>query len=207
MAASLSIECEDDVALKEDLADRGSLVLPQLTEAEKGSPLGHSMGHVVGLFLSLKEQIMDQRAKEDKRAPKAARKDSKDAPREPSPDHQFPEAAPFPPNQLTGQHPPQESLVQGRAKIEESHKMKLDIRSQMDFQNKMRAMKEQELNKCKGNTHATDAFHQSLGFNPPPIAEAPVATGEPGVLLDSGNESFWNSDIVADNLFEFLLDE
>eukprot|EP00592_Proboscia_alata_P006327 CAMPEP_0194360420 /NCGR_PEP_ID=MMETSP0174-20130528/7760_1 /TAXON_ID=216777 /ORGANISM="Proboscia alata, Strain PI-D3" /LENGTH=1217 /DNA_ID=CAMNT_0039131899 /DNA_START=387 /DNA_END=4040 /DNA_ORIENTATION=+ len=41
----------------------GALVLPQLTEQEKCSPLGASMGYLMGLFFSLRQQIMDQRSK------------------------------------------------------------------------------------------------------------------------------------------------
>ena len=38
------------------------LTLPRLTEAEKQSPIGASMGYLMGLFSSLKQQLMVQRA-------------------------------------------------------------------------------------------------------------------------------------------------
>ena len=42
----------------------GMLHLPQLTEEEKNSPLGASMGYLTGLFFSLREKLMMQRSKD-----------------------------------------------------------------------------------------------------------------------------------------------
>merc|ERR1719491_1877660 len=38
-----------------------SLILPQLTDAEKASPIGAAMGYLMGLFFSLKQQLIIQR--------------------------------------------------------------------------------------------------------------------------------------------------
>ncbi|MFM7310896.1 MAG: hypothetical protein ACKOZY_09840, partial [Flavobacteriales bacterium] len=37
------------------------LMLPQLSEAEKASPMGAALGHLMGLFLSLLKGMMDYR--------------------------------------------------------------------------------------------------------------------------------------------------
>ena len=39
-------------------------MLPQLTEAEKASPIGAAMGYLMGLFFSLKQQLIIQRSLE-----------------------------------------------------------------------------------------------------------------------------------------------
>ena len=40
----------------------GALILPKLTEAEKQSPIGASMGYMMGLFFALRQQLMANRA-------------------------------------------------------------------------------------------------------------------------------------------------
>lgn len=45
-----------------------ALMLPKLTESEKASPIGSSMGYLLGLFFSLKKQLLNQRAMSMNRA-------------------------------------------------------------------------------------------------------------------------------------------
>lgn len=49
-----------------------ALMLPKLTEAEKASPIGASMGYLLGLFFSLKKQLLVQRAAHQSRGLRAA---------------------------------------------------------------------------------------------------------------------------------------
>jgi len=53
----------------------GALHLPQLTEAEKQSPIGASMGYLMGLFFSLRQQLMKQR---EEKSPGPSAADSAD---------------------------------------------------------------------------------------------------------------------------------
>ena len=53
---------EKEVVDSTSLMEGGVLQLPQLTEDEKHSPVGASMGYLLGLFFSLKQQLHAQRA-------------------------------------------------------------------------------------------------------------------------------------------------
>jgi len=58
---STMIEKEVSDADPSSLVEGGILQLPQLTEDEKCSPVGASMGYLMGLFFSLKQQLHTQR--------------------------------------------------------------------------------------------------------------------------------------------------
>ena len=51
-----------------DLLQGGILQLPQLTEDEKQSHVGTSLGYLMGLFFSLKQQLLAQRAEANQRS-------------------------------------------------------------------------------------------------------------------------------------------
>jgi hypothetical protein len=143
-----------------------ALMLPRLTEAEKQSPIGASMGYLMGLFFSLKQQLVSQRAAQ---AAALAKQNQ-------------PVAAVFdafvsgnlPSTTATGggEHPTVDvngnattaaaaataagnneakpnAVPSMRSNLEENNMMKREMRNQMAFQNKMRALKMQELKKLK----------------------------------------------------------
>lgn len=179
-----------------------SLMLPQLTEAEKESPIGSAMGYLMGLFFSLKQQLMIQRSLE------AAGEKAKGNPLFPSTNatiantpfinHPTATAAaaaattaasaaaaasafavagvgatastltadgnadlpqynlPQPPSLAPQQH--------AATIVEENSIMKREMQNQMALQNKMRALKEQELSKYK-NTTTTQSVPLPVGFS------------------------------------------
>ena len=94
------------------------------------------------------------------------------------------------------------------------------MQNQMALQNKMRALKQQELNKYK-NTSAVDkgeenpATHveesEAMGSHAQGAGEAEgndgaAAAGARARTLSFGaSEEFWNTDVVDEQLFEFLM--
>jgi hypothetical protein len=132
----------------------GTLVLPKLTEEEKLSPLGASMGYLMGLYFSLNQQLMAQRAASSGVAPMAQNLVS-------NPEAmQFGSSLPVPPFQehpVAGAAQPVNShattpMSAVRTNLEESHLMKRDMQSSREIQNKMRALKQHELNKVQLST-------------------------------------------------------
>jgi SHAQKYF class myb-like DNA-binding protein len=130
-----------------------SLMLPELTELEKQSPIGSAMGYLMGLFFSLRQQLLIQRAMEGPQEgipgdgpmqdvyssfatsgsgapPAAAVTISSDYPAD-------------------GLHHTQQAIPSMRTNIEENTIMKREMQNQMVLQNKMRALKEQELAKYR----------------------------------------------------------
>ena len=161
----------------------GALVLPKLTEAEKQSPIGAAMGYLVGLFFSLRQQLMASRDAASSGGdgqvpspppvvPYVSYPNSAD--NEPVPDGQpysMGMAPSFGPSVDASQ--PHSSYQQDqssaasasstahqtlsmRTTLEESHLMKREMQNQMAFQNKMRALKQQELNKFETAKHGAD---------------------------------------------------
>ena len=209
-----------------------TLMLPQLTEAEKASPIGSSMGYLMGLFFSLKQQLMMQRAAE---AAKSGHKPPPSAPAgvipmdvastagiaslpESSADHMTMDASAV--------KPASQSV---RTNIEENSAMKREMQNQMALQNKMRALKQQELNKYKnlaGNSvpdkgnggqaaHAAtspdeeddkaESTDHSLVQGAGELAGNDDGTGRLRGLSIGNTDEFWNTDVVDEQLFEFLM--
>lgn len=250
-----------------------SLMLPQLTEAEKASPIGAAMGYLMGLFFSLKQQLIIQRSLEaagEKAkgnvlfSPSATAMapvgSSNIAPNNPSSAATAAAVAAgveFAADGNMQQSQPQNGV---RSNIEVNSMMKREMQNQMALQNKMRALKQQELDKYKNiNKAASDAIMTSVaqdGTNPHLSAPAAmddnntmegtfaagvstseqhhqqhqqhtqlqqqqeqppaVATGEmAGADFPAGannnmlgidnSDDFWNTDVVDDQLFEFLM--
>jgi SHAQKYF class myb-like DNA-binding protein len=239
-----------------------SLMLPQLTEAEKQSPIGAAMGYLMGLFFSLKQQLMIQRSLE------AAGEKAKGNAMFPVGNANNPTtaatvaataAAVAAGVEFTAdgsmQQPQQAGGVGGvavsiRTNIEENSMMKREMQNQMALQNKMRALKQQELAKYNNisnseggaSTVITTAQHNTNphltandgGSNEGDFA-AGAATGEQQqhqqvsstdaaaqqgagemagndlsdghmVSIENNDYDFWQSDVVDEQLFEFLMD-
>ena len=250
----------DGGAKQQDQND--ALTLPQLTDAEKQSPIGAAMGYLMGLFFSLKQQLDIQRANEDGKklssknnAPVQAVFNSfvtgnagAQAPTD-SGQSTYPSAAGHP----SSQAPQPQAFDQAVAKpasvlsapsvrtnIEENSIMKQEMQNQMALQNKMRALKQQELNKYKTSSSpqsgeeapdqppahhhvqhssmltkedestAVAAQHseasEAQGAGEPPGNDAKQAQRLRDQSLSIGaSDEFWNTDVVDDQLFEFLM--
>ena len=252
-------------------------VYESLTEEEKRSPIGASMGYLMGLFFSLKQQLIAQRqaARAAQQQAEAAAKAAAVAKNQPvaAVFHSFvngqvpgynnsgvdPTAAPDANNNIspsTAITPSGSASAGGPStlsNLEESQVMKREMKNQMAFQNKMRALKQQELNKYK---RADDGGSESQASDPGgDTREAAVAlsdecqdygaagnggdepeeypgsprpdyqgageaaaaadgTGSPadpvrgrqqrGLSIGAAEE-FWNTDIMDEQLFEFLM--
>jgi SHAQKYF class myb-like DNA-binding protein len=219
-----------------------ALMLPRLTEAEKVAPMGSAMGYLMGLFLSLKQQLMIQRAAEAAERKEKALDSS-------SPVQDFLEAsagggaantAVTPEGNTNGeshnsqvfdgtaakQQPASQSV---RTNIEENSMMKREMQSQMRLQNKMRALKQQELNKYKNVPSQPPMHHEKTGEGGHPATpteedeEKMEFAGDhnsrvQGAGETAGNDDyrnrglsigasdeFWNTDSVDEQLFEFLM--
>eukprot|EP00978_Attheya_sp_CCMP212_P036125 scaffold161799_cov55-Attheya_sp.AAC.2 len=295
----------------------GILDLPKLTDAEKQSPIGASMGYLMGLFLSLREQIMRDRAAAANTAlhgsapslppvldpsghgPPGGDREAYDSTTT-SHDHENSSGGvamypPFTDQQSWGQQvDPSLSLVEfnpphmerqqqtqdqdqhehqsdgaedntttknststtsifaslssagnnRHAGVNESQIIKREMQSQMAFQNKMRALKQQELNKYRhvGNVSGHDekeggsgdntkmessghipdgstAASSSMKFKSTPgqvASEGANEAADDGTNLDAQGDKrkysvgdpgddFWNTDVVDEQLFEFLM--
>ena len=237
--------------------ENDALMLPQLTEAEKQSPIGAAMGYLMGLFFSLKQQLMIQRAAE-----KAGGEDQSKSPvqavfnsfvsggapvasgvpvgQEYSHDGAMAQTS-IDPNQSAKAPSSSSNMMAGpsatRTNLEESNMMKREMQNQMALQNKMRALKQQELNKYKDveaplpGQELKDSIPSSLPLSPTPVkheeespkvgeasvsraqgagetAAADAASGgrhRPRGLSMGGSDEFWNTDVVDEQLFEFLM--
>jgi len=188
------------LAVSGTLPDHEAIMLPKMTEAEKMSPIGNSMGHLLGLFFSLKKQLLAQRAINKTAAAAAGAKknqslsatESQIVAASPMVYHSSSDArvggasnhsmsasmAMAPPLNVSAQpvpsaanaewssansaHLPATVTTTGesgspnavavqtgstRTNLEASSMMKREMQNQMAFQNKMRALKQQELNK------------------------------------------------------------
>ena len=258
-----------------------TIVLPRLTDQEKQSPIGYSLGYLIGLFFSLKEQLDRQRRQKELAAAEAEKKfleqqslqhaavyDSfaKDQPHEPHHPHQQSAVTMAPPGDsnnnmnpppltatATATIQPQSST---RSNLEQSSMMKREMRSQMTFQTKLRALKQQELNKYNKlahdmaqhqqqqqhfqehqpqqqqhfhaddkpaamsdhNDHHNDDSIHSVEFSQQEQhreqEDYHQATGESGTdrpamrsLSMGDDDEFWNTAVVDDELFDFLMND
>jgi SHAQKYF class myb-like DNA-binding protein len=205
-----------------------ALMLPQLSEAEKHSPIGASMGFLMGLFFSLKQQLAKQRsigggdkvnpvacAATDNKAPMIAgdNKTNIDSPQQ----HDARASR-------TTEDAPIASHPSSSRNIEVNSNMKRDMQNQMVFQKKMRALKQEQLNKCKNEKDDKDGTTSSLMGEGGAGQRAGEVAGRDQVAGDNAgqdgasgenarlrglsiahSEDFWNTDIVDEQLFEFLM--
>jgi hypothetical protein len=206
-----------------------ALMLPQLSEAEKNSPIGASMGFLMGLFFSLKQQLADHRgtgggdkvnlvacaAATDNKAPMIAgdNKTNRDSPQQ----HDARASR-------TTEDAPIASHPSSSRNIEVNSNMKRDMQNQMVFQKKMRALKQEQLNKCKNEKDDKDGTTSSpMGEGGAGQRAGEVAgrdqvagdnAGQDGACGENArlrgmsianSEDFWNTDVVDEQLFEFLM--
>jgi SHAQKYF class myb-like DNA-binding protein len=160
------------------------LTIPRLTEEEKNSALGTSLGYLLGLFFSLKRQLQDTRQ---------------------------PIRHPYP-------DPPHDASVirhgsTSRNTLEAGSLMKREMESQMAFQNKMRALKQEELSKLAEIPGSAEGAHKMPAF---PEAHSPTETQHPGeadelrpapkARTTTEEEEFWNTTNFDGELFDFLME-
>ena len=225
--------------------------LPKLTEAEKISPIGISLGYLMGLFFTLRQQLDMQRQEQLKGQMQVQQQEAQHDPNQ----QQFFDA--FAAEQAgrkmtvgTLQNPSSVKSA-SRNNLEVNSLIKREMQSQMAFQNKMRALKQQELNKYSktgmdnnnnmnnmagsdlGHDHATNMTsdtRQSLNTDPLPQQQVrrstnkkqhtsqeyqgageaaganTSATGTREQSVSLGEEDdFWNTSVVDDELFDFLM--
>lgn len=253
------------------------LILPQLTEEEKRSPIGTSLGYLTGLFFSLNQQLMNQRAAkagvdatsvkspgdypsngaQNQNAMKLPSTSQASGYATSSYENYQPQAKEnswHPPTSHDGGQIPQkvkhqEQPVENdekahastRTNYEENKLMKKEMENQMFFQNKMRDLKQRELNKYKptqeqpnennnndakaatiaphhiysakkkeeGGISTKDsdsAINRSHGPGENAETNEQGATSERSRGISIGaTDEFWNTDVVDEQLFEFLM--
>jgi hypothetical protein len=227
------------------------LILPQLTEDEKKSPVGTSLGYLMGLFFSLRQQLLAQRAAQ---AAVAGVKLEGEIDGAPAVDSQV--GAMYSHFASDMPHYTQDAVWQTaadaaaagyeaegkldakappstRSNFEENKLMKQEMKNQMAIQNKMRDLKQRELNKYKSvpdSGHEKDDEKMDLTPNPVDTGDKEVSAildkdandestrsqgagetaeagdrGRPRGLSVGVSDEFWNSDVVDEQLFEFLM--
>lgn len=210
-----------------------ALMLPQLTEGEKASPVGSAMGYLMGLFFSLKQQLMIQRAAEAAERKKKATDSSAQGEFDSLAAGGIVANAAVTPDANGEQQNSQgfdgnavkQASQSVRTNIEENTMMKREMQSQMRLQNKMRALKQQELNKYKNvptnsipeKTHvdgytATTAEEDEEKMELADLSRVQGAgetaahdDGRNRALSIGASDEFWNTDSVDEQLFEFLM--
>lgn len=263
------------------LVQGGILQLPQLTEQEKRSPVGASLGYLMGLFFSLKQQLHAQRGIQESAVdgpviiPSTSPQPAILPPHQPSSivsqptalhshatvsvdrgdsnfqsynghsqsqhipssvsttsdqsyntsasqQQQHPsqqnyfsshpaastslpssatEAKPGPISSSSASMPPPDT--RNNSLMEESNMMKRDMQSQMEFQNKMRKLKEQELSKY------TQSTSDNNSYEPEPGAAAAAAAVTASITANLGLDTDWlkTDQVLDDQLFEFLMND
>jgi SHAQKYF class myb-like DNA-binding protein len=251
-------------------------VLPRLTEAEKQSPIGTSLGYLLGLFFSLKQQLDRQRQEQQEIVAAAAAAQQRQEQeqlqlqqQQRQQDQECVAVAVFDSFVSEQNSPQQTSKKVGvaaaasgaaivttvpsttRSNLEENSIMKREMKNQMEFQNKMRALKQQELNKYNNKMSGVNVAHAAnadpvrqetttntasnvdhgvqTGLQHKPQQEYQGAgetggadtagrerAGETGGADTAGRErnqsmsladddDFWNTAVVDDELFDFLM--
>ena len=279
--ADTAVDDKTEEATKEEEAKeppkpkdtRGKIILPQLSEDEKKSPIGVSLGYLMGLFFSLHQQLMAQRAGDAAAAapsgdgsiggaagagvsqvgsvyshfasgvpqnyPQNQNSTAEGLAPAPHDDTPAPAAA-----QAYNQDPTVDPKHDGKAppstrtNFEQNKLMKREMQSQMAFQNKMRDLKQRELNKYTSapelpadhdkeddtntdeddltpnpvgkTTYAKDASAERSMSRSQGTGEAAedgdsAAKGRPRGLSVGDSDDFWNTDVVDEQLFEFLM--
>ncbi len=216
--------------------------LPKLTEAEKISPIGISLGYLMGLFFTLREQLDVQRLEQQETSMQAQSQEEEHVPGQQQLFDTF--ATDQEGRKMTATTLQNPTSVQSasRNNLEINSLIKREMQSQMEFQNKMRALKQQELNKYTSKTgmdndsnnnnmnsvagsdsvhdHNTSDTRQSINNNDRTNnknhheyqgageaggADTSAASNrEHGVSLGEEDE-FWNTSVVDDELFDFLM--
>ena len=241
------------------------LIFPRLTEEEKRSPIGNSMGYLMGLFFTLKQQLdLEREAKKSKNASVVSNVYQSFV-------HGHAPADSF--DSTTGMAGATTTTTAAaggrvtatkttgpstRSNLEENTLMKREMQIQMAFQNKMRALKQQEVAKYKADQqlqqqqysstehdmeitphhghHHYHHHHHAAGKQalPPSLEDMQQGAGEQQETADRGGggggdmnddgqsqqqqqeqgqrtmsignaDDFWNTDVVDDQLFEFLM--
>lgn len=194
-------EIDDDMGLHpppdpNTLVQSGVLQLPQLSDVEKRSPVGASMGYLMGLFFSLKQQLINQRiSNESSRERMDAVGSFSSFPDQ----HDQVKSSTYQISNQAHNHQdthtisigqPSTTSSESRATnplMEENNMMKREMKSQMSFQTKMRKLKEQELNKYKTESSTSGA---QIPYSSPlrPSSSATTHTLEQRNLRDVNNE-------------------
>jgi SHAQKYF class myb-like DNA-binding protein len=203
-------------------------LLPNLTEAEKVSPIGVSLGYLMGLFFSLRQQLDVQR--QEQAALLAAQ-----AQQEQNAHLGGTSIAVFEDFVTDGKsttvapvHIPVQSS--SRSNLEANSLIKREMQNQMAFQNKMRALKQQELNKYSkaADSEATSDDKASIEERARMTTDphrrptgkqalqeyqgagesggADTATRDRTQSMSLGeDDDFWNTSVVDEELFDFLM--
>jgi SHAQKYF class myb-like DNA-binding protein len=220
-------ETDSEDVDREALLHGGVLQLPILTEDEKKSPIGASMGYMLGLFFSLKQQLYMSRGSEglDYRPISSSTK------------HQI-NVETIGPNPLAlkdsfftsvtnhDMNGAFHSSLLTMNPLEETNNMKREMQHHINFQNNLRRMKEQEFTKCMtliGDPSSHGPANKTHGLNQqkdgPTHNNIPQDgrnnNGEESMFVMKGEsrdsiaapEDLWNTEGVdAAFLFEFLRD-
>jgi SHAQKYF class myb-like DNA-binding protein len=226
------------------------LVLPRLTETEKQSPIGASLGYLLGLFFSLKLQLDRQREYKQQQEAAAAKQQAQQQEQHAAVavydsfiGEQVAHVGDVPVvSATTSTTVPAAAPVHPstRSNLEENNMMKREMQNQMAVQNRLRALKQQELNKYHSittahvpqNQHHHDdqdkppAHMHSVSMEQTATASPPLdpqqqqnpqlqGAGEPAGGADTSrernqsmsleDEEFWNTDVVDEQLFQFLM--
>jgi SHAQKYF class myb-like DNA-binding protein len=201
--------------------------LPNLTEAEKVSPIGLSLGYLMGLFFSLRQQLDVQR--QEQAALLAAHAQQEQHAHLGGASIAVFEDFVSDAKATTAAPVPMPVPSSSRSNLEVNSLIKREMQNQMAFQNKMRALKQQELNKYSkaGGSEATaeekNASDARAGMTTEPHRrltgkQAPQeyqGAGESGGA-DTGRDrtqsmslgeedDFWNTSVVDEELFDFLM--
>lgn len=244
-------------------------VLPRLTDSEKDSPIGASLGYLMGLFFSLKQQLDLQRIEKQEAAAALQREqENLEQLHQQQEQQQQQHLLSQPENigvyesfatdaglskrlssgvpmSMAGNAIPVTVPSTTRSNLEENSMMKREMQNQMAFQNKMRALKKQELikyNKAAGfaaskmlppdrvsttvNNSSTDVTISTGTFGasihtmadpqkPLDYQGAGESGGADGTNTGGRDRSssvalgdeddFWNTAVVDDELFDFLM--
>jgi hypothetical protein len=212
-----------------------TILIPKLTDEEKVSPIGNSLGYLLGLFFSLRQQLLAQRPV-DTISPniQALPYEQKGIERfenmpatgslDPEQDYVYKKA------RLTYAQDPQkevkvESSIQKRPS-EYQDTLRQHMNSQKKLQGKLRDLKEREFNSCyyaedkienQGLSQEVNSNQLGNEYNRGKTTSAVDDVKEcgdyvneestrPRGLSDAMAEEFWNTEVIDDQLFEFLLD-
>lgn len=200
-----------------------TILIPRLTEEEKKTPIGASVGYLMGLFFTLKKQLNHQREAQAAAAAAAntaiARSNLEDI-------HKFghslgsSQPAAYDVSgtttaadvQSSNALLPTSSNPSMRVNIQESNMMKREMQYQMAFQNKMRLLKQQEEQKLgnkpidpedglmDGLIHDDDAHKMDISVDMMPDGEE--VQRQRGMSI---GDDFWYTDCGDDQLFDFLM--
>jgi len=227
---------EPDDIYRETLLQGGVLQLPILTEDEKKSPVGASMGYMLGLFFSLKQQLYSLRGSEvseSRMSPSAKQQTLVEAGGPNSlalKDSFFTSVSTHEKNGVF------HSSLLTMNPLEETNNMKREMQHHINFQNNLRRMKEQEFTKCMTQNGDQLPYGQPNGFkanasskNWNGVTQQKDLSGqgnithqdgrnygEDAMLLMKGEsrdsaavaDDLWNTDGVDEAfLFEFLKDD